>query len=153
ERAQTRRGSPVGEAHTRKLIRSKPEPEVDAVHDRAAVHPCVAALRPTIGRQSTKEGLAKLSYELHAARCRIRRHAKHAKSARNELERRLHLRAIGRNTEEFRRRHDAANRLPNIAVCFGEDRSAAIYELSRWVVAHKPSRKLGRNEVSCRWSV
>ena len=66
-RAQRREVGPVRERRARHLTRREAETEVDAIQDRARVHPRVAAIRPSVGRLPAEDRLAEPRHE--SARC------------------------------------------------------------------------------------
>ena len=132
--------------HSRNASRRHLQPEVDSAEDRAGVHPGVAAIGPAFGRLMAKDRLAELRDGLRRPRRRVRLRLHGAQRAGHDLERRLHLRAIRGAAEELGTRHDASDRLPDVAVGLREHRRAPVDERLRRLVADEMPRELGRDE-------
>ena len=87
---------PVVQPRTRQLTGGETQPKVDAVEDRAGVHPRVAAIRPAVRRLAAEDRLPEPRHELRRARRRVGLRIHRAQCRRHDLERRLHLRAVRR---------------------------------------------------------
>src|SRR4051812_40055658 len=96
-------GRPAGQVHAGQLAGCGAQTKVDAIENRTAVHPRLAAIGPAVGRLSAEDRLTQLPNELRLAGARIGAGGEGPKSARDELKGRLHLRAVRRSAEELAR--------------------------------------------------